>query len=441
MIGKLKLATMISAGALLAACGGGGGGGGGSTTYSGVYFDTEVKGLTYTASPSTLSGTTDGTGAFSFKDGDTVTFSIKAQNGSLVNVGSITPSAPTTGSKVVSVLSIPNGLAIAQVLQSLSTSGNSLDVSSVSLTSTQATQLNNYISSGGAITQPNTITVTPDAALVSSSKALLNINTDSSPKISTSQASASTGFTTGIVLVKDLNVSFLEAGVGFNNSDGTTYKLCTNTPVIDPVNYSGPISNNCAPAETGVTQDGTWSILPSGQIASHQTINGQNLTTTVSHINYSGNDVSNAIFTVNVTNVDPSLPNGLTATGSTRFVKSSTSTTTFISKTFVIGGDSNCVDGNMKYVFSANGSTYTKTCNTSASNGFTSTTGTASVVSNLPGTIMLTDLDGSKIYFGITTDSSSSSGTVAYAKTGNTNCSPQSRSNCGGIWFVAFTLN
>ena len=89
--------TFIAVLALLTACGGGGGGGGGGdstvATSSGVFVNSPTKGIKYSASPSGLTGTTDENGSYSYKAGDTVTFSLDL-GASTVTLGSTaSPSA------------------------------------------------------------------------------------------------------------------------------------------------------------------------------------------------------------------------------------------------------------------------------------------------------------------------------------------------------------
>lgn len=119
--------------AVLSACGGGSGGSSDSTL-SGAFINSPTKGIKYSASPSGLSGTTDADGTFSYKTGDTVTFSLDLGASSLT-LGST--SSPASSTSVLS-LTVPNGgdpLAVAQVLETLdkSTVDGKMDVSSISL--------------------------------------------------------------------------------------------------------------------------------------------------------------------------------------------------------------------------------------------------------------------------------------------------------------------
>ena len=125
-----------------------------SINLKGNFIDSPTKGLSYSASPSSLSGTTDTTGAFRYQVGDTVTFALDVGTASPVTIGTGTPAAPTTGGNAqLFVLSLANGLQVAQVLQSLnhSASNTYIDVGGLTMPQDSAITLNSYISSGGTV--------------------------------------------------------------------------------------------------------------------------------------------------------------------------------------------------------------------------------------------------------------------------------------------------
>lgn len=120
---------------LLSACGGGGGDSG-STALSGVFVNSPTKGIKYLASPSGLTGTTDENGTYSYKPGDTVTFSLDLGSSTLPLGSTTNPSATTS----ILTLTVPNGgdpIAVAQVLETLdkSTVDGKMDVSGITLNS------------------------------------------------------------------------------------------------------------------------------------------------------------------------------------------------------------------------------------------------------------------------------------------------------------------
>ena len=140
--------TFIAVLALLTACGGGGGGGDSTVaTSSGVFVNSPTKGIKYLASPSGLTGTTDENGTYSYKAGDTVTFSLDL-GGSTVTLGSTSSPSATTS---ILALTVPNGgdpVAVAQVLETLdkSTADGKMDVSGITLsTGTTLTAITNAL--------------------------------------------------------------------------------------------------------------------------------------------------------------------------------------------------------------------------------------------------------------------------------------------------------
>ena len=126
---KYKIySLLIALTSITVGCGGGGGSSSSasSSNYTGQFYDAPTKGLSFTASPSGLTGTTDSNGTFSFQAGDTVTFSVPTGNGTSINVGSTAPPTPfnVTTPAIVSVLSLPNSTAVAQTLQTLGGTGS-----------------------------------------------------------------------------------------------------------------------------------------------------------------------------------------------------------------------------------------------------------------------------------------------------------------------------
>jgi hypothetical protein len=126
--------TTVAALAVLAACGGGGGGNTTVSALNGVFVNSPTKGIKYAASPSGLTGTTDENGTYSYKTGDTVTFSLDLGASTLPLGSTANPSATTS----ILSLTVPNGgdpVAVAQVLETLdkSTADGKMDVSGISL--------------------------------------------------------------------------------------------------------------------------------------------------------------------------------------------------------------------------------------------------------------------------------------------------------------------
>lgn len=120
----MRAAALTTFVAALAACGGGGGGGGGSPTpNTGVFIDAAVEGLSYSATPSGLSGITNADGEFQYEDGDTVAFSLGN-----VQFGSATPEGGG-GTAVVTPATLADGdpavaTNISRFLQTFDDDGN-----------------------------------------------------------------------------------------------------------------------------------------------------------------------------------------------------------------------------------------------------------------------------------------------------------------------------
>jgi YD repeat-containing protein len=74
MLYNFKSTSVILCISFLSACGGGGSGGGGDDIRTGVFTDSAVAGMSFVTA--TQSGTTDASGAFKYKAGETITFSI-----------------------------------------------------------------------------------------------------------------------------------------------------------------------------------------------------------------------------------------------------------------------------------------------------------------------------------------------------------------------------
>lgn len=114
-------AIAVVAGSALAACGGGDSG-----VLSGTFFDAEVQGLSYSASPSGLSGVTTADGKFDYKAGDIVTFKLGSVTlGSAPASAQITPKSigdATSANDASNAANIASN--IARFLQTFDSDGN-----------------------------------------------------------------------------------------------------------------------------------------------------------------------------------------------------------------------------------------------------------------------------------------------------------------------------
>lgn len=118
-------------------------------TQTGAFINSPTKGIKYSASPSGLSGTTDAAGTYSYKAGDTITFSLDLGASTLTLGSTSNPSSSTS----VLALTVPNGsdpLSVAQVLETLdkSSEDGKMDVSGIALSAgTVLTAITNAITS------------------------------------------------------------------------------------------------------------------------------------------------------------------------------------------------------------------------------------------------------------------------------------------------------
>ena len=434
---KYKISLLLITLASITTGCGGGGSSASSSNYNGQFYDAPTKGLSYTASPSGLTGTTDSNGTFSFKAGDTVTFSVPTGSGTSINVGSTAPPTPSSTSTpaIVSVLSLPNATAVAQTLQTLGGTGNVIDVSSVSLTSTQAQSINNYVATGGVATAPSISGVT----WVSSSTAKVNaISSLSSLSPQTPGVSLSTllggttSFSTGYIDFPDHSVRYSIDSVEHKNSDGTQTSLCINEVVIT-ANYGGPMLDDCN--VQGIVTGTIWTVASGGLI---QWIES-NPDDSVNTVTYKYGDTNSGAFTLAISNI-PGLPGGATGVGQYNSVQTGFGTSTLSGKAFTISNDSTCTtDGFRVYTFASGGVAYNSSCRTYSGTNTTVTSGTAANVTALPGVVLITDSSGMVYYVGISKDSTSSGGTMFIAYPGTNNCSYNNKSKCGFVTSSSYT--
>lgn len=458
---QLVLSTFIIC--MLAACGGGGSGNNSATTFSGQFIDSPTQGLKYSAMPSGLTGTTDSAGTFTFKSGDSVTFSISTLNGS-IDVGSVTPPSPvnTSSKTIVHVLSIPNGAATAQILQSLSSTGANasvLDLSNVATMSAAEVQaFNDYISSGGATTAPTVAGVTfvsKIAALNNSIKSISNLGGQPLKNSASSVLSGKVLIHSNITELVDLptekisgNVSnsklrLGQFGISYFKADGNLISMCVNSPWIDPINSSQLFSdeagsgNDCGNDFLTTSQ---WSA-PSGTTNKITTSDGMTL-------NFAVLDEQQGIWTGSVATLPNPYPNGATGSGIYTILRSDISIDTFKGKTIKIGGQKSCSNGFAQTVFNASGTGYRVRCDIDDGNY---ADGTAVNSSIFPGMVELTD-SGETFYIGLKAGSSLTSGTIASIYRGTNECGVEgypratnpvtyfSLNKCGRAEFFSFQV-
>lgn len=457
----IKKTVNLMAIAAMTACGGGSSTSltsNNAATYTGQYIDAPTKGLVYAASPSGLSGVTDSNGNFSFRANDRVSFKIQTPSGT-IDAGTVSPSTPpdTTTAAVISVLNIPNGIAIAQTLQSLGGTGSLIDVSASSanvsaLSAAETSAISSFIASGGATSKPAKITVASSDALDSASKALANVTTtsfDASLLKGLTVFNTYSGGLDPITPPNTLVAKGLGAGFGYFEASGKLYNLCSYQP---PIQLSGVLWSSCDSTIPIGGLQGTWSISTNSsgvtQIVEPITAGSQSgATNTVSPINVS---LTSGSFNNKITG-SPTLPPGRTQSGTGIYtvLQSTFGISTLAGKTIVVAGDGNCADGKMKYVVNTAGSSYTKLCNTSsvAGSSFVSTTGALANLANWPGIVTFTDAGATPekvLYVGISSGSSVASGGTGSAAVmtigSSASCNLTTKSSCGIAGLFSYSV-
>ena len=377
-----------------------------ATAYSGQFIDAPAKGLTYTASPSGLTGTTDANGTFMFDAGDNVAFTLSVGSSNSLNFGSITPPAPATGSATVFVLSLPNGLQVAQVLQSLNHgTASAMDVSGLTLPAADVTNLNDYIASGGTELPANTTDV----------QMLGQAQTDSG--ISPSQFIYVGGSTItqvmlglqqtllGLPAVGPMNLDSAVSGrVAFHQGFFTNSGATSEDFGIDYFNANGTISAVTSNASDALNQ-GTSTYSASGNVLTFSDSGAATDVITLSYI-----DSVEGLWSDEAT--------GSTGAGSYVFLQSLTPSG-IAGKTLTITGalGIGCGAVPLQITIDSSGSSFAANCQGSSQSQGTGTVGT---MASIPGVITLKDTGGGTYLVGLLAGSTLASGAIAVVEEPNT---------------------
>jgi hypothetical protein len=271
---------------LLTSCGNGGGGGSVATsidtspTLTGFFIDAPTKGLTYRATPSATSGTTDSEGKFNYKAGDSVSFSIPTNSGA-ISLGSTIVSTPSGSNAVVSVLSLPNGTQAAQVLQTLNKGTvSNIDVSDIILSAAEVAKLNSYIANPTAtapsISVAGSTKQLTDAA-VATAAAVNSLSTTSRVQnvSATSVSNALSGkviYSQGVTLLPSGESSTVH-GIAYFNPNGTVSELWTNGTLDSNARWSTG-NNVFTSTKNSLTVSGSINYMDNNIMASSYTTFG-----------------------------------------------------------------------------------------------------------------------------------------------------------------------
>ena len=446
-----KFALSVSFLAVLASCGGGGGGGSSTTTYSGQFIDAPTKGLTYTASPSGLTGTTDASGTFRFQAGDVVSFAIPTSSGA-ISIGVHSPPTPasSTESAILHVSTMDNANQVAQTLQSLGGTGSVIDVSNVTLTSTEKTQINDYIASGAVTTLPPKLTVSEADALFNAMASLGNLPAKTNATSVSGLLSGNLVVHTGVINVKlasgdwagrTIKVSINE--ISYFKSDNTMWTLCANAPWIDS---STPSNSGHLCEQQGVYQSGSWSV-PAGSTNSF-VFSKLNYPSFLDTVTFKDVNAKQGLYTDSQPNAYDTVQS-FTGFGQYIFMSNTWNKSFLAGTTYYVGGWDQCTDGIMKFVYNSDATSFVQSCKTARVDGASNTPipgGTLADVSGIPGLAKLTAIDGTVSYAGVAAGSTPSSGRSILMKPGDQQCGssgsvngqPRSLSRCGSIKIVTY---
>ncbi len=445
---KFSLSVLFLAG--LVSCGGGGGGSS-STTYSGQFIDAPTKGLTYSASPSGLTGTTDANGTFRFQAGDVVSFAIPTSSGA-ISIGVHTPPTPASSSEsaIVHVSTMDNANQVAQTLQSLGGTGNVIDVSNVALTSTEKTQINDYIASGAVTTLPPKLTVTEGDALFNAMASLGNLPAKTNSINLSSLLSGNVVVHTGVINAQiatgnwtGQTVKLLNNEISYFKSDKTMWTLCVNSPWIDS-QYSNNQGNLCQ--ADGISQSGIWAV-PTGATNAF-TVTNMNYPSFLDTVTFKDVNTKQGLYTDSQPYAFDNVTS-FTGYGEYIFMSNTWNKSYLAGATYYVGGWSQCTDGFMKFVYNSDATSYVQNCKTERVDGGSNTAvtgGTLSDVTGIPGLAKITATDGSVMYVGVAEGSTPKSGRSILVKVGDQQCGTsgsvngqtRSLSHCGSIKIVTY---
>jgi len=449
-----KLALSVFFITVLASCGGGGGGSS-TTTYSGQFIDAPTKGLTYTASPSGLTGTTDANGTFKFQASDMVSFAIPTSSGS-ISIGVQSPPTPasSTESAIVHVSTMDNANQVAQTLQSLGGTGSVIDVSNVALTSTEKTQINDYIASGAVTTLPPKLTVNAGDALFNAMSSLGNLPVKTNSTSVSGLLSGNVVVHTGVINAKlalgdwaGRTIKLPIDEISYFKSDKTMWTLCVNSPWIDSQN-----SNNqgrlCG--ADGIIQTGSWAV-PTGSTNAF-TITNSNYPNFLDTVTFVDVNAKQGLYTDSEPNAYDTVQS-FTGFGQYIFMSNTWNKSYLAGATYYVGGADQCTDGIIKFVYNSDATTYVQNCKTARVDGGSNTAvtgGTLADVSGIPGLAKITATDATVMYVGVAEGSTPKSGRSILVKPGDQQCGTsgtvtingqsktRSLSHCGSIKIVTY---
>ena len=430
-------------------------GGDSNTTYFGQFIDAPTKGLVYTSSPSGLSGTTDDKGAFKFKAGDTVSFAIPTTSGNIA-IGVYSPPTPTstTDSSIVHVSIMDNGSLVAQTLQSLGGTGSMIDLSKITLTTTEKIQIADFIASGAITPLPAKLTINEGEALFNAMASLNNLATKTNTTSLSALLNGSVIVHTGVMnLTLDSDnwagktIKLLGNEISFFKSDNTVWSICVNAPWIDT---TIPSSRGNICRQQGIFKSGGWSV-PTGSTNSVD-ITDSMYPSFLDTVTFRDINSKHGLYTSSQPNAFDVVKN-FTGFGAYLFMSNTWNKSYLAGATYYVGGFDQCTDGIGKFVYNNDATSFVQNCKTARIDGGSNTAtvgGTLSNVTEIPGLAKITFSDGSLAYVGVAAGSTQKSGRSILMKPGDSLCGTgeteavngqkqtRSLSRCGSIKIVTY---
>jgi hypothetical protein len=374
-----------------------------AATAAGVFIDAPTRGLSYVASPSGLSGTTDATGAFSFQAGDTVSFTLGAGSAGSLSIGSVIPSVPSSGAAKLFVLALNNGVQVAQVLQSLNHgSASAMNVSGLTLPAQDLSNLNNYIASGGTALP---VSVSTDVQMLAQAQ----VNSNASSAGYTFVASGGASVTATLAALQQTLTQL-----------GTTSGVDLSTVLPGKVVFHQGISTGDSQENYGITY-----FNSNGTVANVS--NNPNDPTSATYTTSSNiltlNQPGGLIDTITISYIDSlqglwidSASGGTTGAGSYVFLQS-WKPSDIAGKTLTLTGSlGECGGVPLQIVINATGANFTANCSGSTvQRGI----GTVAAAASIPGVIVFTDSTAPAAvhYAGLVAGGTVASGSVAVVET------------------------
>jgi hypothetical protein len=347
-----------------------------------------------------------------------------------------------------------NANQVAQTLQSLGGTGSVIDVSNVTLTSTEKTQINDYIASGAVTTLPPKITVSEADASFNAMASLGNLpaktNSTSLSGLLSGNVIVHTGVTNAKIASGDWagkTIKLTINEISYFKSDNTVMTLCINSPWIDSQN---PRDQGKLCDAEGITQTGNWAVPTGSTNAFTSTLN--KYPSFLDTVTFKDVNAKQGLYTDSQPNAFGDVQS-FTGFGQYLFMSKTWNKSYLAGATYYVGGGDQCTDGIIKFVYNSDATSYVQSCKTARVDGGSNTPitgGTLSDVTVIPGLAKITAPDGTVMYVGVAEGSTAKSGRSILVKPGDQQCGTsgtvtingqsksRSLSRCGSIKIITY---